>query len=281
MKKIIKEYLWITFGVAILASGLFWFLFPSDLAVGGLSGFVMVVNRYFPMIPRGVMLLGFNVVLYILGFILIGKEFGGKTIYASLTASGMIILLESLFPVVEPLVEDIFLNVFFGVLVSGVGMAIVFYQNASSGGTDIIAKIINKFYNIDIGKSLLMADFTVVVLAIFAFGMEKGLYALLGIIMNSFFIDYMIEGFDQKYKITLISRKNEEFREFIIRQIGRGVTIYPAVGGYTLESVDVIRAVMSKREFIKLKKKISVTDPEAFFTVTHVREVFGSGFKYF
>lgn len=281
MKKIIKEYLWITFGVAILASGLFWFLFPSDLAVGGLSGFVMVVNRYFPMIPRGVMLLGFNVVLYILGFILIGKEFGGKTIYASLTASGMIILLESLFPVVEPLVADIFLNVFFGVLVSGVGMAIVFYQNASSGGTDIIAKIINKFYNIDIGKSLLMADFTVVVLAIFAFGMEKGLYALLGIIMNSFFIDYMIEGFDQKYKITLISRKNEEFREFIIRQIGRGVTIYPAVGGYTLESVDVIRAVMSKREFIKLKKKISVTDPEAFFTVTHVREVFGSGFKYF
>jgi len=281
LKKAVKEYLWITLGVAILASGLFWFLFPSDLAVGGLSGFVMVVNRYFPVIPRGFLLLGLNLVLYVLGFILIGREFGAKTIYASLMASGMIIALEALFPVVEPLVEDIFLNVFFGVLVAGVGMSIVFYQNASSGGTDIIAKIINKFYNIDMGKSLLMADFVVVLLAIVAFGIEKGLYALLGIIMNSFFIDYMIEGFDQKYKITLISRRNEEFREFIIKDIGRGVTLYPAIGGYTRETVNVIRAVMSKREFIKLKKKISATDPEAFFTVTHVREVFGSGFKYF
>ena len=280
MKHRIKEYFLITLGVGILAFGLLGFLFPANLAVGGLSGFVMIINHYFPMISRGVLMLILNVVLYILGFILIGREFGGRTIYASLLLSGMITVVEAMDLIKGPFVEDVFLNLFFGILIGGVGVGLVFSQNASTGGTDIIAKIINKYFNSDIGKSLLMADFIVVVLAIFAFGVELGLYAMMGIIFNSFVVDNIIEGFDRKYLITIVSNRTMEIQEFIINDISRGLTIYEAKGGYTDREMHVLNAVMSKRDFIKLKQFIKGIDSHAFFTVTHVREVFGYGFKF-
>lgn len=280
MKKTLKEYLWITVGVGILAFGLMGFLFPADLAVGGLTGFVMVINHYFPALPRGILLFAFNAILYVLGFILIGKDFGGKTIYASFMLSGIITVVERFYPIADPFVDDIFLNLFFGILIGGVGIGIVFYQNASSGGTDIIAKIIHKYFNTDIGKALLMADFIVVVLAMFAFGLELGLYAMMGIIFNSVVIDTIIEGFDRKYLITIVSARTPEIKEFIINDISRGLTVYDAKGGYTDREMEVLNAVMSKRDFIKLKQFIKEIDPTAFFTVTHVREVFGFGFKF-
>lgn len=280
MKNSVKEYFMITLGVCILAFALLVFLFPSNLAVGGLTGFVMVVNRFIPSMPRGVLMLIFNIFLFIMGFILIGKEFGAKTLYSSLSLSGIIMVVEWLLPPIQPIVDDIFLNLFFGILIGAIGIGIVFYQNASSGGTDIIAKIINKYFSIDIGKSLFIADFIVVILAMSAFGIELGLYAMLGIILNSIVIDNIIEGFNRKYLVTIVSANTEEIKEFIINDVSRGLTIYPAKGGYTNRDVAVLNVVMSKREFIKLKKFINVIDSGAFFTVTLVREVFGSGFKF-
>lgn len=280
MRKIVKEYLWITLGVGILAFGLLGFLFPADLAVGGLTGFVMVLNRFIPGIPRGVMLLVLNILLHILGFFLIGREFGGRTVYASLMLSLMIILAERFVPMEAPFVEDLFLNLFFGILISGVGIAVVFSQNASTGGTDIIAKIIHKYLHTDIGKSLLMADFIIVLMAMYAFGVELGLYAMMGILFNSVVVDAIIEGFDRKFLITIVSRRTTEIKAFIIDDVGRGLTVYEAKGGYTDREMEVLNAVMSKRDFIKLKRFIAEIDPTAFFTVTHVREVFGYGFKF-
>jgi uncharacterized membrane-anchored protein YitT (DUF2179 family) len=280
MNQTIKEYFWISVGVGILSLGLLGFLFPADLAVGGISGFVLVVNHYFPMIPRGIMLLGLSILLFILGYIIIGKEFGGRTLYSSLLLSGIIMLVEALNWIQKPFVEDIFLNLFFGILIGGVGVGIVFSQNASTGGTDIIAKIINKYFDTDIGKSLMMADFIVVILAMFAFGVELGLYAMMGIIFNSFVIDNMVEGFDRKYLITIVSNRTPEIQDFIINDLSRGLTVYDAKGGYTDREMEVLNAVMGKRDFIKCKKFIADIDPHAFFTVTHVREVFGSGFKF-
>ncbi|MCK5763939.1 MAG: YitT family protein, partial [Clostridiales bacterium] len=236
--------------------------------------------RYFPMIPRGILLLIFNVVLLILGFILIGKEFGAKTIYSSFTLSAIITIFEKFLPVTKPIVDDVFLNLFFGILIGGIGIGIVFYQNASTGGTDIIARIINKYYSVDMGKSLLMADFIVVLGAIFAFGVELGLYAMLGIILNSIVIDNIIEGFNSKHLITIVSNHTDEIKEFIIKDVSRGLTVYEAKGGYSERDIKVLNAVMSKRDFIKLKKYIMVIDPNAFFTVSIVREVFGHGFKF-
>jgi len=217
--------------------------------------------------------------LFIMGFIFIGRQFGAKTIFSSFALSGTIALFEILLPNFNPIVDDIFLNLFFGILTSGIGMAVVFYQNASTGGTDIVAKIINKYFNLEMGKALLTADFFVVFCALFVYGTQAGLYALLGILMNAFIIDNIIEGLNLKISVTIITSKPSEVETFIIEALDRGATIYAAQGAYTKKDKPVIATVLNKREFIKLKKFVQTTDPKAFVMVANVREVIGEGFK--
>lgn len=277
--KTLKEYFIITLGTMILTFGLSVFLIQADLAVGGITGFAMIVNKVFPNISIGATMLVSNIILFILGFLLIGKQFGAKTIYASFALSFMIAVFEKVAPLNGPVVEDMFLNLFFGIFISGIGMAIVFYQNASTGGTDIIAKIINKYFSIDIGKSLLIADFLIVTLAIGIYGLEPGLYALFGVIMNAFLIDNIIEGLNIKINVRIITRYPDEIKKFIIDELSRGATIFKAEGAYSNETVNIISTVLSKREFIKIKAFIKEIDEQAFVTVASVREVIGEGFK--
>ncbi|MBN2794917.1 MAG: YitT family protein [Clostridia bacterium] len=277
--KTLKDYMIITIGTLILTFGLSVFLIQADLAVGGITGFAMIINKVFPNISIGATMLVANIVLFILGFLLIGRQFGAKTIYASFALSFMIAIFEKVAPLDGPVVDDMFLNLFFGIFISGIGMAIVFYQNASTGGTDIIAKIINKYFSIDIGKSLLMADFLIVTLAMGIYGLEPGLYALFGVIMNAFLIDNIIEGLNIKINVRIISSYPEEIRTFIIDELSRGATIFKAEGAYSKETVHIISTVLSKREFIKIKAFIKALDDQAFVTVASVREVIGEGFK--
>lgn len=277
--KTIKEYFIITLGILILTLGLSVFLIQADLAVGGITGFAMIINKAFPFISIGATMMVSNIILFILGFLLIGRQFGAKTIYASLTLSGMIWIFEKVAPLKGPVVEDMFLNLFFGILISGIGMAIVFYQNASTGGTDIVAKIINKYFNFDIGKSLLMADFLIVLLAIQFYGLEPGLYAMFGVIMNAFLIDNIIEGLNLKINVRIISSKSQEIRDFIIDELDRSATIFNAEGAYSNSKVTIISTVLNKREFIRIKAFIRSVDENAFVTVANVREVIGEGFK--
>lgn len=277
--KTIKEYIIITIGVMILTFGLSVFLIQADLAVGGITGFAMIMNKIFPSIPIGAVMMIANVLLFILGFILIGKQFGAKTIYASLMLSAMIWLFEKVAPLDGPVVDDMFISLFFGILISGIGMAIVFYQNASTGGTDIIAKIINKYFNFEIGMSLLIADFLIVALAIQFYGLEPGLYALFGVIMNAFLIDNIIEGLNIKINVRIISNKSDEIRSFIITELERGATIFKAEGAYSNSHVTIISTVLNRREFIKIRAFIRSIDNNAFVTVANVREVIGEGFK--
>lgn len=279
MKKTIKNYFIISLGVLIVALGLHLFLVPANLAVGGVSGFAIVVNKIFPNLSIGSIMFIMNIILFIIGFIFIGKQFGTKTIYASFALSGFIWAIEKLYPIKEPLVEDMLLNLFFGILIGGIGMAIVFYQNASTGGTDIIAKILNKYFHLNIGKSLLLADLVVTILAGLTFGLELGLYALLGVIMNGFIIDNIIEGLDLKISVSIISSKPAEIKDFINNNLVRGATIYRAEGAYTNKERPVITAVMNRKEFINLKAFIKKTDKNAFVMVSSVREVLGEGFN--
>ena len=279
MKKIIKEYLLVTLGTLILTFGLSVFLIQADLAVGGITGFAMVVNRVFPALSIGGVMLVTNIFLFILGFLLIGRQFGAKTIYASFALSGMIAAFEIIAPLEGPVVEDTFIGLFFGILISGIGMAIVFYQGASTGGTDIIAKIINKYFSIEIGKSLLIADFVVVAMAIGIYGLEPGLYALFGVIMNAFLIDGIIEGLNIKINVRIISQEADKIKVFIINELERGETVFQAEGAYSNNQVNIISTVLSKREFIKIKAFIREVDENAFVTVASVREVIGEGFK--
>ena len=280
LKNNLKDYLIIYLGVLTVAIGTSVFLIPSNLAVGGITGLAIVVNHMVPQIPIGLFLIGMNIILLALGFWLIGSKFGLKTIFASLTLSSTIWLIEVAFPLQQPIVDNIFLNLFYGILTIGIGLAIIFYHNASTGGTDILAKIINKYQQIEIGKSLLVADFLVTISAGITFGAELGLYALLGVIMNSFIIDYIIAGFNLKIKLTIITSNPEKIRNYINNNIQRGATIYRAEGAFTGEDKDVLITAMNRREFLALKSYIARVDEDAFVMVSKVKEVFGEGFSY-
>ena len=278
MKKIIEQYILISFGLALVAAGFYFFLVPNDLAVGGVSGIAMIINWYMPGLTIGAIMLVLNAILFIIGFIFIGSSFGVKTVYSSFALSGMIWGLENVFPMSGSITNDLFLELIVGILIGAVGMGIVFNQNASTGGTDIIAKILNKYFHLDIGKSLLLADFLVTILAGIAFGPKIGMYALLGVIINGFIIDAVIAGMNICKKVEIISSKGEDIKRFIIEELNRGATLYTAKGAYTNDEKEVINTVLGKKQFIKLKNYIKEIDKKAFIITYNVHETLGEGF---
>ncbi|MEG0308953.1 MAG: YitT family protein [Clostridium sp.] len=278
MKKEIKNYIVITFGLLLVAIATHFFLVPHNLAAGGLTGLAMVINNYLPNFSVGIIMLIGNVFFFIIGFIFIGKGFGVKTIYASLMLSVLISLLEKIMPVTKPISEDILINLIFGILIGAIGMAIVFNRNASTGGTDIPAKILNKYAHIDIGKGLLIIDFIVTILAVIAFGATTGMYALLGVIINGSMVDFIIDGLNINKRIEIMSTHSEKIRKFIIEDLGKSATIYRAIGAYNMKESDVIVTVLGKKGFIKLKNFIKNEDPNAFIITHNVHEVLGEGF---
>lgn len=274
----VKKFLKINFGLTLLTIGLYFFLLPAKLAVGGVSGFAVVLNHCIPSLPVGAIMLICNIILFITAFIFLGKEFGGYTIYTSLALSGFIALLEKMIPMPQPLVDDLLINLLYGIVISGIGMGIIFYQNASTGGTDIIAKIINKFFGMEIGKALLISDFFIVATAAITFGLKLGMYALLGIAINAVVIDNLIAGFDKNLNIIINSKFHREINDYIIKEMDRGTTLYYAEGGFSKEEKVLISSVVSKSEYVKIKKFVTNLDPKVFMTLNFVSEVHGYGF---
>lgn len=279
MKQFIK-FTKIHLGLLIVAFGFHAFMIPSNLAAGGVSGLALVIHSLFPFVNVGIFMLIMNILLFILGFLIIGKEFGGLTVYCSLFLSGAIAFLSRFFPLNAPLVDDLLINLVMGTLIQAVGMALVFYENASTGGTDVVAKIINKFFGLQIGKGLLLVDSLVCLMAMKVFGLRIGLYALLGVLMAGFIIDKVIAGFDERIQINVFSEKNDVIRDYILNELGRGSTYLLAMGAYSMEPKELLNAVVSKREFLRLNRFIKETDPLAFVIVGFVHEVYGEGFSF-
>ena len=280
MKFNFKRFFLINIGLLIIACGLYFFLIPSELAVGGATGLALVISNLITFISYGLLLGIINVILFIIAFIVLGKEFGGYTLYSSIALSGMFTILEHIIPMSQPFIDDLFINLVFGILISGVGMGIVFNQGASTGGTDIIAKIINKYSHIEIGKSLLLSDFLITLMAGMVFGPKLGMYAILGIVINSFVIDKMIAGFNVKINMIIISEKVDRINKFIIDDIERGTTIYHATGGYSNEDKKIINTIVSRREYIKIRDFIRAVDNRAFVSISYITEVEGEGFTF-
>jgi len=272
------NFIMINLGLLIMAAGLHFFLVPANLAVGGVTGLSMVIQHYFPFMNLGVLMAIFNIILFILAFILIGREFVGLTIYCSLLLSGLMGLFEIVLPLPKALVDDLMLNLVFGILIQGVGMAVILYRNASTGGTDIVAKLINKYSHIDIGKSLFLADSAITLLAGLTFGVELGLYAFLGILINGYVIDNVIAGFNTKMHVTIVSKQPGLINEFIQKELCRGTTYIFGAGGFSGEQKDIISVVLSRREYLKMKNFIKENDCDAFVTMNFAHEVFGEGF---
>lgn len=277
--KALREWGMIHLGCFLVAAGITWFLVPNNIAAGGVSGLAMVLNRFFPGFPVGVLMIGMNLVLFIIGFIFIGFEFGAKTIYSSLFVSGAVWFLERFFPVAVPLSDDLLVQLIFGTLLGATGMAMVFNQNASTGGTDITAKILNKYLNIDIGKGVLACDFFIVLAAGWVFGIRIGMYAMLGVILNGFLVDSVIIGLRINKYVIVISGFSEEIRRFIVEELESGATIYEGRGAWSGERKEIITTILNRRKFIRLRDFIRAIDPRAFISVNNIHEVLGEGFE--
>lgn len=273
-----KEYIIITLGIILVALSVEYFFAPNKIAAGGVTGAAIVINAIMPKLSIGMLTLVFNVVLFVVAFAFIDGKFGVKTIYASLGLSVILWIIERFFNPVA-VTTDLMMATVFGTLISAVGMALVFNENASTGGTDILAKILNKFFHLDIGKSLLIVDFIITFASILAFGINVGLYAMLSVILLGLIVDRLIEGFNVCKSVFIISKKNDEISKFIIHTLDRGCTFLKGMGAYTGEENDVLYAVISRNQFIKLKKFIKEIDSDAFITVGEVHEVLGEGFK--
>lgn len=276
--KIFKEYGLITFGVILVAISVEYFFAPNNIAAGGVTGLAIVLNKFITFMNVGTITLIINGVLFIAAFIYIDGNFGGKTIYASLGLSVIMWIIEGAFKPFA-ITDDLMLATIFGTLISALGMAIVFNENSSTGGTDILAKILNKFMHLDIGKALLIVDFVITFAGIVVFGVDAGLYAMLSVIILGIAVDRFIQGFNVCKSIVIISSKNDEIAEFILKNLARGVTFFSGEGAYTKKGVKVLYTVVGRNEFIRLKNFIKEIDNNAFISVGEVHEVLGEGFN--
>jgi uncharacterized membrane-anchored protein YitT (DUF2179 family) len=271
-----KEYLLSTIGVAIVVIGLEYFHFPNGIASGGISGLALAINAIFPISPS-VFVFVCNLILFALSFVFIGGSFGIKSIYSTIVTSLLMWLCEEVLPPIV-VTDNLFLASVFGSAVVAFGTAIVFNQGASTGGTSIIAKFINKFFHMPIGQGLLIADCTITILAIYSFGIEKGLFGLLSTIIIGNLIDKFIAGINPVKQVFIITKEEKLVVSFINNEIDRGCTILTGRGGYTKSDTSVIYSVLTSKQFITLKQFIRENNPDAFLTVGEATEALGKGF---
>ena len=276
MKKI-KEYALTTLGIVLTAIALEYFFFPNDIAAGGVSGIALVINGVTGW-NISIMVFILNIILFILAFVVLGKGFGGKSIYATVMLSVVMEIIERVF---SPgiLTDNMFLASFFGSALLAMGSAIVFHQGASTGGTSILAAIISKFTSLGVGTSLLLNDSIICLLAINVFGIDKGLFGFFSLILIGLLIDKFIDGFNTCKQVFIITSKAEMVVNFINKDINRGCTVLNGKGGYTYSEVNIVYTVLSNNQFITLKNFIKENNPEAFITVNDSKEVLGLGFN--
>ncbi|GFP76013.1 YitT family protein [Clostridium fungisolvens] len=280
MKNKLKDFLLLFTGSVLVALGTYFFLAPNRIAAGGISGIAIIINSLIPKLPIGGLMMCMEIILFLLGILVIGPFFGGKTIFCSFSISGVILILEEVFPNIKPISDDVLIQLIFGVLICGLGMGIVFNQNASTGGTDIIAKIINKYFNISIGNSLLAADIIITIAATSIFGINIGLYSILGVIINCTLIDKVIKTLNTYKQVAIISSQGEEIKRYIMDILERSATIYYAKGAYNNNESEVITTILTRKQFIQLKEYIGSIDDRAFITINEVNEVVGEGFTF-
>ena len=271
---VIKDYLVITLGIFIAAVAVYFFLVPSGVTVGSASGFGVVLSYFIPL-PLSVITFLINLVLLIIGFIIIGKDFGIKTVYSSLSLSVFLAIFEIIFPNQGPIMGDQFVDMICYLFVIAIGQAILFKANASSGGLDIVGKIINKFFRIELGQAISIAGICVALMSAMIPGarVDSVVLSLLGTYLSGIVLDHFIFGFNIKKRVCILSKKEDEIKEFILHQLHSGATIYEAIGAYDNARRREIIAIVDKNEYSKLMNFISKADPDAFLTVYNVNEV--------
>ena len=270
--EVIKDFLIIPFATLIVAAAVFFFMMPSTVTVGSISGLAIVLENFLPLKVSAITMI-LNVVLLILGFIFIGKEFGGKTIYTSILLPVFLGVFEYLFPENRSLTGDAFLDTVGYVFIVSIGLAILFNRNASSGGLDIVAKFLNKYLRMDLGKAMSLSGMCAALSSIFVSDSKIVVLSVLGTYINGIVLDHFIFGMNEKKRVCIISQKEKEIQDFILHSLRSGATIYQAIGAYDSEPHREIITIVNKSEYAQLMNFIGKTDKDAFVTVYTVNEV--------
>ena len=272
--KKIKEYVIITLGTLIVSMAVYFFLLPSNVVVGSLSGLVMVLATFIPL-KISVMTFISNAVLLVVGFLFIGKEFGAKTVYTSLLMPIFLYVFELIFPNNKSLTNDVVLDTICYILVVSVGLALLFNANASSGGLDIVAKLLNKYLHIEIGKAMTLAGMCTAISSIFVYDTKTLVLSILGTYANGIVLDHFIDGFNRRKRICILTEQYKELQNFIVHELHRGVTLYPAIGGYNNEEKIELVTILTRNEYAEVLNYLHSVDENAFVTVSTVNEVIG------
>lgn len=271
-KSILIEINILTIAIAIIAVAVYFFLVPSHTSISSMSGLGIVLSNFVPL-PLSAITMILNVVLLIIGFFTCGKEFGLKTVYTSVMLPVFLGIFENIFPNTGSITNSQELDVLCYILVVSVGLSILFNRNASSGGLDIVAKIINKYFHMELGKAMSLSGMCVALSAALVYDKKTVVLSVLGTYFNGIVLDYFIFDHNIKRRVCIITKKEEELRQFIVRDLHSGATIYEAIGAYNMEKRNEIITIVDKGEYQKLMKYINQEDPEAFITVYTVSDM--------
>lgn len=271
-KRNIKEFLIITVGTLIVSTAVFFFMLPSHVSVGSGTALAMVLSNFIPL-PVSVLTLLLNIVLLILGFILIGPEFGIKTVYCAIIMPVFLGIYEMIFPNQTSITEDPFLDVLCYIFVVGIGLAILFRRNASSGGLDIVAKLMNKFLRMELGKAMSLSGMLVALSSALVYDKKTVVISVLGTYLGGLVVDHFIFGMDLKRRVCIISPKLDQIVDFILHDLHSGATLNEIIGAYDMTPRREVITIVDKQEYKALMDYVKKVDPKAFITVYSVSEI--------
>jgi len=273
------EYVLLTLGSLLIAVGVYFFKFPNHFSTGGVSGLSIILNRYFPAISQATYMFVINQLLLVVGFLILGRGFGLRTAYCSIVMSGAAWILEALVPMSAPLTSQPLMELIFAVTLPAIGSAILFNLEASSGGTDIVAMILRKFTSLNIGISLLIGDFLITFMALIAFGMETGLFSILGLMIKAVVVDLVLENIKIHKSFQIITSKPEAIVRFIVEELHRGATELQGEGSFTHQNKTVILTVVNRAQALRLRSVVRESDLCSFILNTNTGEIIGKGFR--
>ncbi len=273
VKRIIKDYAVITFGAVVAAAAIYFFMLPSHVAIGSGSALAMVLANFIPL-PVSVISLALNIIFLTMGFILVGPEFGAKTVYTTILVPVSIGVFEVLFPDFQSLTDDPLLDTVCYLLVVGIAMALLFSHNASSGGLDIVAKIMNKHLKMELGTAISVSGLAVALTSVFAYDSKTVVLSLLGTYLSGIVVDKFIFGLNIKRRVCILSKDHtEEIVDYLLHELHSGASLYDVIGAYDGVTRREVLAIVDKNEYRKLMDFVKKTDPAAFVTVYSVNEL--------
>ena len=278
-KQWLNDFFILNAGTLLTAVGSYFFKFPNNFSTGGVTGISVVMTHYFPGLSNGTIVSVINIALLIVGLLLLGKGFGFKTFYVTVAFSAMLKILEVIGPMTQPLTDQPFMELLLGVFLPAWGSALLFNIGSSTGGTDIIAMIVKKYFKCHIGRALLIVDFFITLLTFVAFGPETGLFSMVGLFIRSFAVDLFLENMNTYKYFTIITDKPQEIYSYITDVLHRGATVYQAEGLYKHTEKTVIMTAQGKKQALHLQDVIRQKDPHAFVLVTNTSEIIGKGFR--